>query len=647
VTDATGHELGARPETSPAQARRRPAEWRRLAASALPAVALVLVVGAAAWPRLSGSDWDAGHRLHPDERYLSLVADNLRFPDSLDSYLDVETSPLSPYNTRVGRDYVYGTLPLFATKAVADAIGHGAYGDLYLVGRRLGALLDLATIVLVFLLARLVLARAGPRPALLGALLAAGLYGFTVTAIQHAHFATVEAWLTFFGTLTIYLAARAIAQPVDSRVRLELAWGAVGIALALTVACKVSGAIVALPVAVAVLGRTTLWTWAFGLREAAVRLAGAVLALLVPGYLAYRLVSPYTFASSSWFDLSINPSYRDALMRQQDALQGAVLPPPSYQWLLSRRYWDPLENLVVWQLGVPLGVLAVAGVVAIAVRLARSLRPEALRRARAGSAPEPIQHIAICAMILAFVVGSFGYFAGLFAHTGRYLVPLAPILAVAASFFLVTLLDARPRVLAAAAALVGGATILYAVAFHSIYTRPNTRVAATEWIVSNVPAGSTIANEHWDDPLPVRGIWADTEADALRQHGYRGTFVPAFDADDSAKLEKLHDALATADYYVVSSPRAWKTVGRLPDRFPVMARFYDELFAGRLGFERAAEFSSYPELFGTRIDDGRAEEAFWVYDHAPVTIFRRSRSFSLQDLRQRLCPADERAPCPS
>jgi hypothetical protein len=89
---------------------------------------------------------------------------------------------------------------------------------------------------------------------------------------------------------------------------------------------------------------------------------------------------------------------------------------------------------------------------------------------------------------------------------------------------------------------------------------------------------------------------------------------------------------------VLSSPRAWNTIGRLPERFPLMRRFYDELFAGRLPFEPVATFESYPSLFGLELRDRRAEEAFWVYDHAPVTIFQRTAPLDWETFRAQLCP---------
>src|SRR5215213_1743062 len=70
---------------------------------------LATIVLAGAWLRLDGANWDDGGHLHPDERYLSIVADSVAWPDSVTGYFDVEQSPLSPYNTEEGRSYVYGT----------------------------------------------------------------------------------------------------------------------------------------------------------------------------------------------------------------------------------------------------------------------------------------------------------------------------------------------------------------------------------------------------------------------------------------------------------------------------------------------------------------------------------------------------------
>ena len=92
----------------------------------------------------------------------------------------------------------------------------------------------------------------------------------------------------------------------------------------------------------------------------------------------------------------------------------------------------------------------------------------------------------------------------------------------------------------------------------------------------------------------------------------------------------------------------WSTC-RLPLTYPMTMAYYQALFDGRLGFELVAAFN-HPFQFGPlQVSDlaGRvawghapplpvfnysqlaAEEAFSVYDHPPVWIFKKSADFNL------------------
>jgi hypothetical protein len=598
-------------------------------AEALAVCLLTLTLAAGAWLRLSHSNWDRGGHLHPDDRYMSIVADNIDFPSSVGRYFDVQKSPLSPYNTPEGQNYVYGTLPLFGTKLAASALGRDDYARLNIVGRRLSAIVDTLSILLVFVLARMYFAQEGARAATEGGLLAAALYAGTVTAIQHAHFFTTDSWLVFFTLLAFTLAVAAVrrtsTRPTSSFPALVLG---VGAALGLAAASKISGLVVVVPVAIALLGLAGLGG---GRAQALLRFSAAGLSAVVAAYVGFRAVEPYAFAHSSWLDLATNTHLRDALRWQHDAVTGQIIFPPAYQWMVSKRVWAPLENLVVWQLGPALGIAALGGVGLLTWRVARPF--VALRRGarRIDRSPAAIAELTGHVMLVIFVVGGFLYFASRFAHTGRYLVPIVPLLCVAAAAAVLALdrFGSAVRLTAAAAVLVP--TLLYALAFNHVYAETNTRIAASDWIIQNVPAGSTVVNEHWDDSLPVGG-----------PAGFTVLQLPVFDPDDAGKLPKLYAGLSRADYYVVSSPRAWKTIGRLPDRFPFMTRYYRLLFSERLGFKTAATFRSYPELFGVQLRDLRAEEAFWVYDHPPVTIFRRAVRLSPAEFRRRICEAPPR-----
>ncbi len=95
-------------------------------------------------------------------------------------------------------------------------------------------------------------------------------------------------------------------------------------------------------------------------------------------------------------------------------------------------------------------------------------------------------------------------------------------------------------------------------------------------------------------------------------------------ADESALLQAELDGV---DYLVVDATQARRTVPRLPWRYPVQIRFYDLLFAGRLGFTLAYTGTSYPTVLGIPIPDdgGWVDASFMDASHPPIYIFRRAR----------------------
>jgi YYY domain-containing protein len=147
-----------------------------------------------------------------------------------------------------------------------------------------------------------------------------------------------------------------------------------------------------------------------------------------------------------------------------------------------------------------------------------------------------------------------------------------------------------------------------------------------------ISAGAAIANEHFDDPLPFN-------MDGRIGFGsgpYRGLDLKLYDEDTPGKLDELLDTLDEADYISMSSGRLWQSIPRLPMRYPVTTRYYELLFDEKLGFEKAAEFHSYPRLFGIEFDDTWAEEQFTVYDHPKVLIYRKTEDYDREQVRAML-----------
>jgi RsiW-degrading membrane proteinase PrsW (M82 family) len=48
--------------------------------------------------RFYGLNWDANNHLHPDERFLTMVAMAMKLPVSWNSYFDPQKSLLNPFN---------------------------------------------------------------------------------------------------------------------------------------------------------------------------------------------------------------------------------------------------------------------------------------------------------------------------------------------------------------------------------------------------------------------------------------------------------------------------------------------------------------------------------------------------------------------
>ena len=209
---------------------------------------LVAVLLLAAFFRFTGLDWDGTNHLHPDERFLTIVAAKLETTSNPLTYLKTSESPLNPYNRDEGF-YVYGNFPMTVTRYVAEWLTslceritcqhiYVAYDGIHLVGRALSALVDLVSILFTFLIGRRLY---GSWAGLLGAFFLAA----ATLPIQQSHFFTTDNWAAALTTLTMYTAVRASEK-------WEIKWYILfGLGLGLTVASRINVAPLAGMVAIA------------------------------------------------------------------------------------------------------------------------------------------------------------------------------------------------------------------------------------------------------------------------------------------------------------------------------------------------------------------------------------------------------------
>ncbi len=465
-------------------------------------MAYILIAGA--YLRLVGLDWDEEQHLHPDERFLTMVETSIVPVESLGDYFNTAESSLNPHNRGHGF-FVYGTLPIFIVRYVADWLGDTGYGQVYLVGRALSALTDLAVVWLVYLTAsRLYDRRVG--------VLGAAFYAFAVLPIQQSHFFTVDTFTNFFTFLAIYFAVEVLTSgergagseevPLSARHAPRLwshpvFWPSMlfGLVLGMAVASKVNAA----PVAVVLPGAAALYllrlTPGERQREAGRVMLYVVLAGLV-GLLTFRMMQPYAFSGPGFLGLKPNPLWIENLTSLRAQAGGDVDFPPALQWA-RRPVWFSWQNLVTWGLGLPLGLSAWAGFLWMGWR---SWKGEWRR------------HILLWGWtVLYFVWQSLQWNS-----TMRYQLPIYPTLAIFAAWFVFALarLDVgtpqRANVRRVLAFGLGGlvlvATFGWAFSFTRIYTQPHPRVEATRWMFQNFPGPITLNIEGeegvYHQPLP-------------------------------------------------------------------------------------------------------------------------------------------------
>jgi len=585
--------------------------WRRIPWL----VALALILFGAAVLRYSGAGWDSYQFLHPDERFLLMVTSSMRPPDGIAQYLDEARSPLNPRNVGY-RYFAYGTLPLVILRTTSWWAGVHDLAGLARMGRLLSASFDIGVIGWVYLLA---ISLYRDRRI---ALLAAFFYAFAVLPIQQAHFFIVDSAVNFFLAGATYFIARYQRAPGWH----QTAW--TGVFLGLALACKISAALFVPLIAIVVALNAWRTRSPAGIRPGSVWVT-ASLHLGIAGLVAFvvfRITQPEAFRASAIWNPLPSPRWLDNLAETARLTSGEVDIPPGYQWAGRTPLLFPWWNMVLWGTGLPAGLVAWTAWVFAARRLFLRLVSANFRTAAVYSSLIPITWISVL----------FFYQGTRWVMTMRYFLPLYGALFVLAARMLVRWIDLSrhrgfgkpawwraPRLAASFALLVMTASLLWAVAFTAIYRNPQSRVAASEWIYANIPKGSVLACEHWDDALPLRIHGRDPYGGF-----YQGVQMHWYDEDTPQKLIEALTLLDRAEYIILSSNRLYESIPRLPARYPMSVNYYRALFDGSLGFQKVKQFESFPRLGPLVIPTRYAEEAFTVYDHPVVIVFQKAAHYS-------------------
>jgi hypothetical protein len=195
----------------------------------------------------------------------------------------------------------------------------------------------------------------------------------------------------------------------------------------------------------------------------------------------FRIFQPYAFSGPGFFGIKPNPHWIATIQELRNQSAGDVDFPPAWQWA-RRPVWFSGKNLTLWGLGLPLGLLAWAGFIWVGWRILKG---------------DWQKH----SLLWGWTAFYFSWQSLQFNPTMRYQLPVYPILAIFAGWAVVELYDrgramvARSQVWAVGSRLlsilIGGVvifgTLAWAYAFSRIYVEPFSRIAASRWILQNVP----------------------------------------------------------------------------------------------------------------------------------------------------------------
>lgn len=537
-------------------------------------ILLLTVIGG--FLRFYNLNWDIGYTFHPDERNIANSVSQLRF-----------FSQLNP------NFFAYGGFLIYLYRATGDILNlltHNTdwiydWGHINIIGRFYSALFSTLTIPLVFVLTKNIFNK-------YTGVIAAALVAFCASFIQTSHFGITENFLILSSVWICFLSSKIL------HTRKFIYYILCGIFLGIAIATKtIALSFIIFPLTsyvMSVIKPPHRFFKSFGM----------LVSFLLITFIVFTLLSPYTFLSWNKFMES---------MRYESGVALGTLPVPyTLQFTNTTPYIFQVKNFL-WQMG-PISYLLIPSLILFLLTILKTKK---------------IKLILFISLPLVYFL-YIGYW-----HTKfiRFMLPIMPFMIILISYFLYW---AQKRMKRVGTILVFTSifiTVAWALAFFSIYTKGQTRITSSKWIYDNIPTGSSILGEHWDDGLPI-------SLKSLNRDVYNIDQLAIYDSDNNEKNIYYATKLAQADYLIINSRRLYGTLINLTDQYPITSRYYKLLFSGEFGYEKVAEFSSYPSLFGFEINDDSSEETFQVYDHPKVMVFQNIQYFSeekiLEGLNDRL-----------
>jgi len=534
----------------------------------------LLIIGLLVYSRFVNIGWGLPFPMHPDERNMAVAIQQLEcklpkiklnFPTSIfESWPPVTDwvkvlEPFDILNCFNPHFFAYGQLPLYLAYGVVWAVrevGGGMIGfeEATLALRTISAIASIVSSIVVIKIIKIITAKKEKFWWWI-------LVIFSPFFIQFTHFGTTESFLMLFYTTVIYLSLLFVEN------RLSLLSFVINnaIIVGMALATKVSSLIFAgLPLMIIIFRKEKKFARLYSFLTKTFD----VFIFILISFLVFILFSPHNFLHWQEFISSIR--------YESDVALGNYIVFYTRQFVKTVPIFFQITKVFPYGMGLVLGLLGGLGLLGL------------------GWKDKKINLIRL-AFFIYFLPNAF-----IFAKWTRFMAPVFPVLLIFGIVFL-----ERIKVIKIIKVITVIISILPGIFYLSIYLKPDVRFQATDWINKNIPNNSYVLSETAnvvDIPLENKN-----KLNVISFNFY--------DLDESRILqEDLKKHLEKADYIFVPSRRIF--ANHYKEKYPIVARYYQDLFDGKLGFKKVAEFSS-------GLDDEGAEETWTVFDHPTIRIFKK------------------------
>ncbi len=560
---------------------------------------LILLLGA--FLRFSGLNWGLPYPFHPDERNMAVA---------ITSFSSQNLDP---------RFYAYGQFPLYLAYFSARLLSFwfpAKFGEILKLDQAIlflrfwSAFFSTATICLAYLISQKIFA-SKKLLTLNFSLLTATAVAFTPGLIQAAHFGTTESILAFCFLAIIYFSLKILEKPSLKN------YLSAGFFLGIALGTKITAVVFFIPLFLAALWqlkntRAKIKVKSIFVFKIALSLAFALILTL--------LVSPYLLLAYK--------ETKGTLLYEISVAQGKSPVFYTRQFIKTVPVLFQLEKIFPYALGWPIFIFGTLGFILLAVSLIKSAIKRKFNLA------EYSFFLFLFSFLVYFLPNAF-----LFAKWTRFMAPIFPFFSLFASYFLI-----RFTAKISSLFLKGGKlklfkfliavfrfsflvfSLLPGLFFSQIYFKPDIRFTASEWIYQNIPSGSQVLFDTAnvvDIPILPSNHQPPTTNYFLKMISFN-----FYDLDQSPELyENLSNYLETSDFIIVPSRRVFMNHLRFPEKYPLVTKYYQLLFSGKLGYKEIKTFFPFSQLLATnfqlQISDEQAEETFSVFDHPVIRIYKK------------------------